>query len=115
MDNRTDGVSVIIQGDIRTVDKFCNDILGNAPLASQIKSIEINPKTIEGYNSFSIVKSKIVDDLITEISPDIAICAECLEDLDTDPQRINYPLINCTNCGPRFSIIEGLPYDRVQP
>jgi hydrogenase maturation protein HypF len=112
VDNRTNGVSVIVQGDLKAIDKFSNDILENAPPASQIKSIEVNPKHVDGYNSFSIVGSKVIDNQITEISPDIAVCQECLSDLLTDPERINYPFINCTNCGPRFTIIEGLPYDR---
>jgi hydrogenase maturation protein HypF len=51
-------------------------------------------------------------DGITEISPDIAVCPECLHDLDTQPHRREYPLINCTRCGPRFTIIHDLPYDR---
>ena len=112
VDNRTDGVSVVIQGDLRSIDKFSNDILGTAPPASHIKSIEVNPKSIEGFMDFSIVKSKVVDNQITEISPDIAVCPDCLDDLSSDSGRINYPFINCTNCGPRFSIIDGLPYDR---
>lgn len=112
VDNRTDGVSVIVQGDLKKVDSFSNDILLNAPPASQIKSIEIIPAHIDGYESFSITGSKTTGDLLTEISPDIAVCEYCLEELGTDLQRINYPFINCTNCGPRFTIIEGLPYDR---
>jgi hydrogenase maturation protein HypF len=112
VDNRTDGVSITVQGDLKAIDLFGNDILQNAPPASQVKSIEINPKKITSYNSFKIVPSKIIDDHITEISPDIAVCDECLADLDNDPARINYPFINCTNCGPRFTIIEELPYDR---
>jgi hydrogenase maturation protein HypF len=114
VDNRSDGVSVILQGDLRTIDRFSNDILESAPPASHIKSIEVNPSLIEGYKNFSIVKSRVVENLITEISPDIAVCTDCLGDLAADPGRINYPFINCTNCGPRFSIIDGLPYDRSQ-
>ncbi len=112
VDNRTDGVHVIVQGDIKTIDRFSNDILQSAPPASHIKSIEINPIKFPGFESFNIVGSKSVDNLITEISPDIAVCKDCLSDMENDPQRIEYPFTNCTNCGPRFSIIQGLPYDR---
>jgi hydrogenase maturation protein HypF len=112
VDNRTDGVSVILQGDLKTIDKFSNDILENAPPASHIKSIEINTTRFAGYESFRIAESKTVDNLVTEISPDIAVCRECLDDMEKDPERIDYPFINCTNCGPRFTIIEALPYDR---
>ncbi|MCJ7448810.1 MAG: carbamoyltransferase HypF [Bacteroidales bacterium] len=112
VDNRTDGVSVIVQGDLKTIDRFSNDILQNAPPASQIKSIEINLTYFTGYDSFKITGSKTINNQITEISPDIAVCEECLNDLGKDPERIDYPFINCTNCGPRFTIIEGLPYDR---
>ena len=114
VDNRTNGVSVIVQGDLKTIDRFSNDILENAPPASQIKSIEVNPKPVDGYDNFSIVGSKIIDNQITEISPDIAVCPDCLNDLSSDHRRIDYPFINCTNCGPRFTIIEGLPYDRTK-
>lgn len=97
---------------MRAVETFSNEILENAPPASRIKSIEIIPKVIGGYDNFSIAVSKGIDDQITEISPDIAVCDECLADMSSDPARANYPLINCTNCGPRFTIIEALPYDR---
>jgi hydrogenase maturation protein HypF len=112
VDNRTDGVSVILQCDLKTINKFSNDILENAPPASHIKSIEINTTRFAGYDSFRIAESKTVDNLVTEISPDIAVCRECLDDMEKDPERIDYPFINCTNCGPRFTIIEALPYDR---
>jgi hydrogenase maturation protein HypF len=112
VDNRNDGVSVIVQGDMKTIDLFGNDILQNAPPASKIKSIKISPRQINGYTTFKITESKTIDNQITEVSPDIAVCNDCLEDLENDPERIDYPFVNCTNCGPRFSIIEGLPYDR---
>ncbi len=114
VDNRTNGVSVILQGDIRTVERFTNDILENAPPASQIKSIELIPKQVEEFTGFRIAGSKAADNQITEVSPDIAVCDECLADMSADPARIDYPFINCTNCGPRFTIIKGLPYDRTQ-
>ncbi|MCX6303198.1 MAG: carbamoyltransferase HypF [Bacteroidia bacterium] len=112
VENRTDGVSVIVQGDLKTIDSFSNDILRLAPPASQIKSIEINEVKIPGFDSFKITGSKTYDNQITEVSPDIAVCPECLADIEKDPGRIDYPFVNCTNCGPRFTIIEGLPYDR---
>ena len=112
MDNRTDGVTVFLQGDLKAINHFSNDLLKYAPPASVIKSIEINPACLVEYTSFEIVQSKSFDNKITEISPDIAVCDDCLEDLKNDPCRINYPFINCTNCGPRFTIIQGLPYDR---
>jgi hydrogenase maturation protein HypF len=112
VDNRSDGVSVMVQGDLKTIDLFSNDILQNAPPASLIKSIEINATYFRGYESFNITGSKTVDNQITEVSPDIAVCNDCLEDMLKDPERIDYPFVNCTNCGPRFTIIEGLPYDR---
>ncbi len=112
VDNRTNGVSVIVQGDLKSIDKFTNAILSEAPPASRIKSIGVLPKMVERYSKFSITGSKAADDQITEVSPDIAVCDECLADMSSDPQRLNYPFINCTNCGPRFTIIEGLPYDR---
>ena len=114
VDNRTDGVSIIVQGDLRIVDQFSKDILRFAPPASNIKSIEINTTWIPGYDGFKITGSKNLDDQVTEISPDIAVCSDCLNDLEKDPERINYPFINCTNCGPRFTIIQGLPYDRIE-
>jgi hydrogenase maturation protein HypF len=112
VDNRTNGVSIIVQGDLKTIDRFTNEILKNAPPASRIKAIEVIPKTIEGYDNFSITHSKAIDDQITEVSPDIAVCDECLAEMSSDQGRIDYPFINCTNCGPRFTIIEGIPYDR---
>jgi hydrogenase maturation protein HypF len=112
VDNRTNCVLINIEGDEKKITDFCNDITKYAPPASRIKSIEKKRKPVNGYKKFSIATSKDAENQITEISPDIAVCADCLDDLDHDRERINYPFINCTNCGPRFTIIEGLPYDR---
>lgn len=112
VDNRSDGVTIIVEGDSKSINKFSNDILQLAPPASQIKSIEINQVMLTGYDSFGISPSKNINDRITEVSPDIAVCDECLADMENDTARIDYPFVNCTNCGPRFTIIERLPYDR---
>lgn len=112
VNNRTDGVAVIVNGDPATVEDFSNHILAHAPHAADIKSIEVLCSPQRDFNSFSIARSINIDDQITEVSPDIAVCPECLDEMDHDPRRMEYPFINCTNCGPRFSIIESLPYDR---
>ena len=112
VDNTTDGVSILVQGDLKTIDQFGKDILQFAPSVSTIKSLKIRPAQIKRYNSFKITTSKTIEDQITEISPDIAVCDDCLDDMANDPTRIDYPFVNCTNCGPRFTIIDGLPYDR---
>lgn len=112
VDNRSDGVTIIVEGDSKSINKFSNDILQLAPPSSRIKSIDINQVMLNGYDSFRIAPSKDINNRITEVSPDIAVCDECLDDMENDPARINYPFVNCTNCGPRFTIIEQLPYDR---
>lgn len=112
VDNRTNGVLIFVEGLEEKVLAFRDHILKSPPAASQVKSVEMNSRTLTGYDRFRIVQSKNDVNQVTEISPDIAVCPECIDDLYSDPERIDYPFINCTNCGPRFTIIEGLPYDR---
>ena len=75
--NRTDGVTVILKCDRKTAVRFIKDIRAFAPPAANIKSIEIRRKTVKGYNDFCIRASRNIDDSITEVSPDIAVCDEC--------------------------------------
>ncbi|HUW92635.1 MAG TPA: carbamoyltransferase HypF [Bacteroidales bacterium] len=110
--NRSDGVSVIVQGSEIEIREFINDIRKFAPRASRIRTVEVNQRSVISYNCFKISPSESSDEQITDVSPDIAVCSECLGDMENDPGRINYPFVNCTNCGPRFSIIKELPYDR---
>jgi len=79
-------------------------------LVKSVKEKQLNKLT---FSDFKILSSKNSADIITEISPDIAVCNDCLKDLRIQKHRINYPFTNCTNCGPRFSIINKLPYDRI--
>ena len=112
VENRNDGVIIKVNGSAETINQFVNDIKLKAPAASNIYSIQIENVNHESFNSFRIIKSENASEEITDISPDIAVCDACLEDLKKQPHRIDYPFINCTNCGPRFSIIRDLPYDR---
>jgi hydrogenase maturation protein HypF len=110
--NRTDGVSVLLRADLRTVEEFSNDVLLKQPPASKIKSLEIYPREIDEYETFIIGPSLDGSSAVTEVSPDIGVCSDCIADLRLQGARKNYPFVNCTNCGPRFTIIEALPYDR---
>jgi hydrogenase maturation protein HypF len=113
VENRNDGVIIEIEANDELLDKFIQTIRKEAPPASSIERVEVNRiERSKGFADFSIVKSSNASDAVTEISPDIAVCKDCLEDMKTQPHRLSYPFINCTNCGPRFSIIRDLPYDR---
>jgi hydrogenase maturation protein HypF len=111
--NRSDGVVVTLECSRQQAEQFAGDIHLLAPRAATIRSVEIIRKDIRNYTDFRITASRDVDNAVTEVSPDIAVCDECLQDMVTDEGRIDYPFINCTACGPRFSIVRALPYDRV--
>lgn len=112
VENRNDGVIVEVTGLPQEIKMFTSAIKTEAPVASNINTINISDIELNAFNGFSIVKSENTSDAITDISPDIAICDNCLSDLKNQSHRIKYPFTNCTNCGPRFSIIQDLPYDR---
>lgn len=112
VENRNHGVVIKVNARYPDVEKFVDIIKENAPIASSIKDIQIIPSSEEELEGFKILNSKNKSEAVTEISPDIAVCFDCLEDIKMQPRRINYPFTNCTNCGPRFSIIKDIPYDR---
>ncbi len=112
VENRNDGVIITVTGDKKSIDNFIIDLRKKAPVASNISKITRKIINHEIFEDFRILKSKDSSEQITDISPDIAVCDDCLKDLKEQPHRIDYPFINCTNCGPRFSIIRDLPYDR---
>lgn len=112
VENRNDGVIILVNTSQDILKRFIEDIRLSAPLASHIEIIEYEAVKPFDFKSFSIVKSSSVSEQITDVSPDIAVCDECLADMKMQANRIDYPFINCTNCGPRFTIIEDLPYDR---
>jgi hydrogenase maturation protein HypF len=114
--NNTTGVLIDVEGEGREIDEFINDLRTNPPPLSLIESVERRDSPDKAhYGDFRIVESATEGAHFVPISADIATCLDCLRELlDTNDRRYRYPFINCTNCGPRFTIIEGIPYDREQ-
>ncbi|MCF8307896.1 MAG: carbamoyltransferase HypF [Bacteroidales bacterium] len=110
--NYTGGVEIHLEGNKADYHKFIDTLRNKAPRASQISKIKENPTDTYHYSSFTIQPSLNGSQKITNISPDIAVCEDCLEDIKKQPRRFRYPFTNCTHCGPRFSIVKDLPYDR---
>ncbi len=110
--NRSDGVLIHIQGESGEVDRFLELVPSRAPLASVISRLDTNPVPAGSFNRFTIEESNRAPGGNTGVSPDIAVCPECLADIISQQRRLDYPLVNCTDCGPRFSIISAIPYDR---
>ncbi|MCL1797618.1 MAG: carbamoyltransferase HypF [Eggerthellaceae bacterium] len=112
--NAADGVFIHAEAEAKLLDEFVMEISENPPSASQVDEIEIHEVPLEGFSSFEIrFSDEATVEKTTLISPDLAACDDCVRELfDEENRRYRYPFINCTNCGPRFTIIDGLPYDR---
>jgi hydrogenase maturation protein HypF len=109
--NTAEGVSLNVEGE--NLDSFIERIRGEAPPLAKIMSIDISPAKFFGFTDFSIRESNGTG-RFTLLSPDISVCNDCLNELvHTKDRRFRYPFINCTNCGPRYSITTKVPYDRV--
>lgn len=114
--NDPDGVHILAQGSNSQLTQFYQHLQSDAPEPARIINIAKQQCEIDTnyLHTFEIVASEHDGSRDTLISPDIATCPDCLDELfDQDNRRYHYPFINCTNCGPRFTIIEDLPYDRL--
>ena len=111
--NDTDGVFAEVEGPAAAVQKFLRGLERDAPPLARIERVTATPMTAAGTSTFEIVASEHAGPRRTLISADTATCADCLRELaDPADRRFGYPFINCTNCGPRFTIIRDVPYDR---
>ena len=113
--NDPTGVTLEVEGEEQTVEAFFCQLESEPPRQAVITSLEKHPITANGNERFEVIESQSAGVAEVHISPDLATCDDCLRELN-DPQdrRCGYPFINCTNCGPRFTIIRDLPYDRVK-
>ncbi len=111
--NSSNGVEIEIEGVRDSVDQFLTTLQNTPPPLSRIDSIKSTDIAISDYQDFIILQSNSIEGEFIPISPDFSICDDCLEELFTpSDRRFRYPFINCTNCGPRFTIINDIPYDR---
>ena len=110
--NRANAVEILARGTATAIDEFTGIIRTEPPPLARIDSIKIEITDETPADGFSILPSDDSSSEVTDISPDIAVCDHCLADMEKQKHRIDYPLINCTLCGPRFSIIRAVPYDR---
>lgn len=111
--NSSDGVWIEAEGENTNLNKFLKKIPIKAPPRTKIEKIETTILKPKGYQDFVIKESKDEKGKFSLVSPDIATCQACRYELfDPADRRYRYPFINCTNCGPRFTIIKSLPYDR---
>ncbi len=111
--NTATGVSLLLEGPADQIQSFIDDLPRRKPPLAQIVEISRTPVPLSGFTAFSIVKSRESTSRATLISPDVMVCDDCLAEMrDPADRRYRYPFINCTNCGPRYTIIDDIPYDR---
>jgi hydrogenase maturation protein HypF len=111
--NNTSGVNIEVEGESSVIDEFIQKVKSEPPPQAVI--FEMHSQNIEplGYEDFTIRKSDDQEEKFVPISPEIATCKDCIKELfDPSDHRYRYPFINCTNCGPRFTIVKDIPYDR---
>jgi len=111
--NSAHGVEIEISGSPADCIAFVQDLQQNPPPLAHIDSFDIKPAELQAFSSFEIRESHDEPDDFLPVSPDLAICPDCQRELfDPTNRRYRYPFINCTNCGPRFTIVKSIPYDR---
>jgi hydrogenase maturation protein HypF len=111
--NSPEGVEICVEGARGELEAFRQRVTGDAPPLCVIESVEESWGAARGEAGFSIDASAGVGEALALVLPDIAVCDECMREvLDASNRRHRYPFTNCTHCGPRFSIVNRLPYDR---
>lgn len=113
VNNNSEGVYIDIEGRHEKIKTFITTLKDAPPPLSRIEDIHIEYRELEHYSDFTIRVSERREERITLISPDMSICDDCIQDIsDPNNSKYRYAFTNCTNCGPRFSIIQSIPYDR---
>jgi hydrogenase maturation protein HypF len=113
--NGESGVEIHAEGAIADLERFVRALHSEAPPASRIASVQEQTVAPENFREFVIRESVKSSRPTVRVSPDLPVCDECLRELfDPGDRRYHYPYINCTNCGPRYSIVRSLPYDRAR-
>ena len=112
--NDSEGVAIDVQGEADAVTAFLDRLDREAPALARVQSVACDPRPIAASVDRFVIGESRGGPATTAITPDSAVCADCLAELfDPNDRRYRYPLINCTHCGPRYTITCGLPYDRL--
>jgi len=112
--NTSSGVEIEVSGTPPAVESFLLSIRENPPPLARIDELHSEPVEPNGYANFTILESQSEEGAYQPVSPDMGICPDCWRELfDPGDRRFRYPFINCTNCGPRFTIVRDIPYDRL--
>lgn len=113
--NDSKGVTIEVEGEPTRIDEFVYALHDNRPDLARIQTIHCDPASVRGDTDFKIKASEAHPQRHVPISPDVTVCPDCLRELfDPEDRRYLYPFINCTNCGPRFTIVQDVPYDRAK-
>jgi hydrogenase maturation protein HypF len=113
--NSSEGVTIWAEAPEETVQGFYGAVIGKPPKLAMIVDHRITEREVQGFDHFFIKHSEASDRRDVMISPDVAVCEDCYREIwDKQDRRYRYPFTNCTNCGPRFTIIMDVPYDRVK-
>jgi hydrogenase maturation protein HypF len=111
--NDAEGVRIEVEGSPEELERFLRGITEEAPPLAVVEAVGWRPLPVRGEREFRIEESREGLQRRALVSPDVATCEECLSELfDPADRRYRYPFINCTNCGPRFTITRSVPYDR---
>lgn len=112
--NNLDGIRIYVEGEEAELSSFVQAIKEAPPQLSRIRDVLVSKAPIRGVTEFSIIASERLGDSSVIIPIDSSVCKDCLKEMfDPTDFRYRYPFINCTQCGPRYTIIDELPYDRV--
>ncbi len=114
VNNSSDGVLIEVEGAAETIKTFHNKLITETPPLASVVECTLEVVNLTGEKEFTIQTSERHERAVTLISPDISICEDCLKELfNPTDRRYRYPFINCTNCGPRYTIVKSIPYDRL--
>ena len=113
--NDTDGVTIELEGSATRIDTFLTRLRSEIPPLARIDAVAVRDLPLTGESGFRIIASQVKGQVSTGIPADAATCADCLRELfDPADRRYRYPFLNCTSCGPRYTITRSIPYDRPQ-
>lgn len=113
--NRLDGVQVVLEGRVEHIEQFRQQLAERFPSEASLARLETHARAVTGIRGFRIIEAEVSDGAAprTRVAPDLVVCRDCLEEIaDPADRRHDYAFTSCTSCGPRFSIIERMPYER---